>query len=438
MGNKFLKLPADLLSFLKQHYLQTLPQTSFLLALSGGIDSLALFYSLLACQQKSSFSFHVAHVDHGWREESRQEAEMLQKLCQVHEIPFHLKQLNSKNIEGNLEQACRKERLAFFKKICLQYHLQAVFLGHHRDDQAETVLKKVLEGSHWSLLGSLKEKTIIDGLCLLRPWLGKSKKELAAYLTQLKVNAFDDSTNRDVRFLRARMRQHLLPWLSKSFGKNVASSLSHLAAEIEELSQELQEELKPLLSKQVKGPFGTFLDLQLPTFLSKAKLKFLFYLFCKQEDFFISKDQHRLCVEALLANKANLRFESKGKILYIDRRRIFLFEPSNKKRGEWVAIWSKKQVAHHSCWQAVWQGRCSAFLPHQNYQLVYRKQLSRPLKTLDRWWSHHSVPAFLRDICPLVCLEGEIIHEFLTGKSLSKEHVKEEKRQIILRYLTIE
>src|SRR5262245_9574892 len=105
-----------------------------LLALSGGADSTALLYGLL----NEPVELGIVHIDHSWREESGVEALELKK--RYSSIPFYLKKLDPKDISGNLEEGCRLARLDFYRQICERERYEAVFLAHHSDDQAETVL----------------------------------------------------------------------------------------------------------------------------------------------------------------------------------------------------------------------------------------------------------------------------------------------------------
>ena len=123
-------IPDQLNFFLSKH---SHPHKSdpFILGLSGGADSLSLFYALLACK----IPFIIAHIDHGWREQSENEAKQLSQLAIAHNIPFYLKKLDPRQIQGNLESGCRKERYLFFKELCKETGAQGVILGHHANVQ---------------------------------------------------------------------------------------------------------------------------------------------------------------------------------------------------------------------------------------------------------------------------------------------------------------
>ncbi|MBP9841745.1 MAG: tRNA lysidine(34) synthetase TilS [Simkaniaceae bacterium] len=194
-----------------------------LLAYSGGGDSTALFHLVLKYREIYPLDLHVAHVDHGWREESEREALLLKDACPV---PFYLHRLKVDPMEKNLEDRCRNLRLAFFYEIYQMLGAEALLMAHHANDQAETVLKRIFEGG--SLHGILPDRDI-EGMRVLRPLLGVQKKELIAYLEKEGISYFTDPTNEDERFLRGKMRKSIIPLLEEHFGKGIVAPLCRLA-----------------------------------------------------------------------------------------------------------------------------------------------------------------------------------------------------------------
>lgn len=247
-----------------------------LLALSGGPDSTALFYLLL----QAKVSFEVAHVDHRWRATSQQEAEQLQKLCQQHHITFHLATLQIEVKEANLEDRCRQKRLLFFKEILESQGLKAVLCAHHADDQAETVLKRALEGSSLVKLSALQPVKIMKGMVILRPLLKITKREILDWLERKKVAYFIDQTNEDSKFLRGRMRSEMIPALSEVFGKNIQKGLCHLAQSAAEFAAYLEECLGPILQsvREIDSGYQLFFPKEIlaSSFLCKMALKRFF------------------------------------------------------------------------------------------------------------------------------------------------------------------
>lgn len=298
----------DFRNFLKGHNLINAP---LLLGLSGGPDSTALFHLLLLCNH----SFEVAHLDHGWREESRQEAEEIQQLCRSNSIRCHIKNLQVSG--SNLEDKSRQMRHQFFHQVCKENNLKGVLLGHHADDQAETVLKRVFEGASLQKLAGLWPKATLaqSGLTLYRPLLKIRKQIILNWLETNHIPYFVDRTNEDSKYLRGRMRTTLLPLLSKNFGKNVESSLCRLG----ESAQELQEFLEGILSEirkqvieseeEISLDFCPFLSQ--PNFIVKAAIRDLF-----------EKGRLALPSSSLVAILTHLQKNHAHKILQISGKKV--------------------------------------------------------------------------------------------------------------------
>ncbi len=221
--------------FIREHWDRKSP---LLLGYSGGPDSKALLHCLL----ETNVPLHVAHVDHGWREESAHEAEALAKEAQSLGIPFHGTRLSEKP-DKNLEDFAREKRLAFFRSLQEKVGFQAVVLGHHLDDVAETVLKRILEGAHLQHLGGMLPRSEIEGLVVFRPFLTTRKSEILSYLQQRSMTAFHDQTNDDPTFLRTRLRRKMLPMLAETLGKEVHENLHMLSERAFELRQYLEKKV---------------------------------------------------------------------------------------------------------------------------------------------------------------------------------------------------
>lgn len=201
---------------------------------------MALFWLL----REEGYPFEVAHVDHGWRAESGEEAEMLRELCVREGVPFHLKRLAAPEKQHNLEEQGREARLAFFREVVDARGLGGVLLAHQADDAAETVLKRVLEGASLGKLRGMVPLMNMQGMTIYRPLLQVPKNEIIDWLQKRGVTYFHDSTNRDPRFLRTRLRNTIIPLMASHFGKEIASSLCKLGVEANELSEFLEPQLE--------------------------------------------------------------------------------------------------------------------------------------------------------------------------------------------------
>ena len=282
MRNPILKC---VIEFLHSHFK---PGAPLLIAVSGGPDSLALLHLLVEARHFFPLNLHVAHVDHGWREESGPQAKILADNVQGLGLPFHLHVLERSEATNNLESIARDGRLAFFLKLYREKGFQALVLGHQANDAAETILKRVLEGAHLTALGGMKPVAHFQEMPLWRPLLKVSKEELVSWLEKKGLAAFDDPTNRDPRFLRARMRTQILPTLAKDFGKQIQNNLCRLGETAHEVNAYLQKKIAPLLNSIERN--GEELRLDLAPFLplETLEVKALLKTIAEQEGILLS------------------------------------------------------------------------------------------------------------------------------------------------------
>ncbi len=237
--------------FLLDHWDKKSP---LLLGYSGGPDSKALLYSLL---EAGCHSLHVAHVDHGWREESAEEAKLIEKEMASLGLVYHTIRL-SPSVSTNKEEKAREERLSYFRSLFKKTAYQGLLVGHQADDLAETVLKRLLEGAHLSFLGAMSSISEWKGMPIWRPLLKGRREEIRRFLKGKGLTPFYDPTNRDPRFLRARMREETLPFLNRSFGKDVVNNLIFLSDRSQELKNYLDHRVAGRFAK--RGSWGFAMD----------------------------------------------------------------------------------------------------------------------------------------------------------------------------------
>jgi tRNA(Ile)-lysidine synthase len=242
-----------------------------LVGFSGGPDSLALLHLVLECRRFFRLELHVAHVDHGWREESAQEAALLQQQVMELGLPFYLHRLQGVVAK---EEAAREARYAFFEQLYTQLGCQALVLGHQGDDQSETVLKRIFEGAGLVALGGIRAVMNRGEMEVWRPLLGLSKEVLQQWLARRGLKGLDDSTNRDPRYLRGRMREAIVPTLEKQFGKRVSTNLLRFGESAQELEEYFTRRLHKYHERVCEGRVDLsglypFEPLELKLFLKK-------------------------------------------------------------------------------------------------------------------------------------------------------------------------
>lgn len=234
-------------AFLNVHWDRSRP---LLLGFSGGSDSEALLHALL----ESGVKPHLAHVDHGWRTESAQEAKYLQAKADSLGLPFFSTRLQI----GKKEEEARQARFAFFQSLIAPY--QALLLAHHADDLAETVLKRIFEGAHLPYLGGMQPISEQYGMTIWRPFLEVTKQEITSFLETRGLQWLCDSSNFDPAYLRSRMRSEMLPFLNETFGKEITANLNLLSARAYELKEYLDQRTSSISIH--KGPWGSLVDLR--------------------------------------------------------------------------------------------------------------------------------------------------------------------------------
>lgn len=215
-------------------------------AVSGGADSVALLFLMLELRSELGIVLSVAHVNHKLRnQESDEDANFVAQLAQQHEIELHLEdapvprktkpksEIGSEVVSG-IEAAARDLRYAFFRRLARTGRVTKIATAHTLDDQAETLLLRIFRGTGIRGLAGIYPQVIFeeDGRAfgeLLRPLLGFRRAELVEYLRDQKQGWREDSSNRDVAFLRNRVRHRLLPMITEEFGEASIEHMSELA-----------------------------------------------------------------------------------------------------------------------------------------------------------------------------------------------------------------
>jgi tRNA(Ile)-lysidine synthase len=208
------------------------------LAVSGGADSTALLLAVHELLTAGKLSLHVivAHLDHGLRQTSKRDARWVADLS---------KRLNLKAVIGrskvaeqaqetadNLEQAARLARYDFLERTAKRFKAEFVLTAHTMDDQAETVLLRLMRGSSGAGLGGMQStRPLSKGsqIQLIRPLLWARRNQTEEYCRAKKVDFLQDEMNQDERFARVKVRKQLLP-LMNTFNNKIVEAISRTAS----------------------------------------------------------------------------------------------------------------------------------------------------------------------------------------------------------------
>jgi tRNA(Ile)-lysidine synthase len=199
-----------------------------LLAVSGGPDSTALLVMTAKwARRRGGPRIEAATVDHGLRAEGVDEAAAVGELCGKLSVPHRTLLWRGDKPKTRLQERAREARYALLAEHARAIGAEILATAHHLDDQAETVLFRLLRGSGVSGLAGMAARTERDGLTLLRPLLGLAKTDLVAYCQAERVAFARDPSNEDPRYARTRMRA-LLETLAAE-GLYAAPALARLA-----------------------------------------------------------------------------------------------------------------------------------------------------------------------------------------------------------------
>lgn len=199
---------------------------------SGGADSTTLLYLLNGLKSAWKLNLGVIHINHGLRgNASKQDELFVRTLARRFKLPFFrgrapVKQ-KAKKESLSIEEAAHDLRYQFFEKIAKAKRAK-IALAHSEDDQAETVLMRLLTGTGLQGLGAIRPKLKRNGIIFIRPLIELSRADIRAFAKENSIFYREDQSNLSTRFLRNRIRLKLIPELERSFNPRVKKALARL------------------------------------------------------------------------------------------------------------------------------------------------------------------------------------------------------------------
>lgn len=210
------------------------PGDTVLAAVSGGLDSMCLLYLLAGLQDRLKFSLAAANYDHGLRGvQGEAERKLVEQNCKTLGLYFvsgRAEDLAGQVARGaNLQAEARSLRYGFLWDTAEKIGAGTLATGHHLDDQAETVLLRLTQGS--GLLGLAGIRPVSRGGRLIRPLLELTRSELEQYAKHQGICWLDDPSNDSDAYRRNRLRHHLIPRIESEYGPGFSANLASLATE---------------------------------------------------------------------------------------------------------------------------------------------------------------------------------------------------------------
>ena len=188
------------------------------IALSGGVDSIVLFHLLVTEYKDSYKELVVFHINHGLREESYEEAEFVEKFVKDFDVKFYKEELNMSDLERDShtseEMLARELRYQAFNKMAKLEGVTKLLTAHHKNDQVENILMRLLIGRSIDHSLAICEEIEMAGLTIYRPLLNSLKAELEEYAKEKNLHYYVDATNFDTDYTRNNIRHNIVPLLN--------------------------------------------------------------------------------------------------------------------------------------------------------------------------------------------------------------------------------
>lgn len=205
-----------------------------IVAVSGGPDSLCLLHLLKSLSFEYRLNLVVAHLNHCLRPEAAQEADGVAKIASDFSLPFEIRAVDIRNYKKKLaiseEEAGRKARYDFLFETAGKYKASRIALGHHLDDQAETVLLNVIRGTGVDGLAGMLPRRARGNIQLVRPLLCLRRSEIESYCDANNLQPFTDSSNLETNYTRNKLRLELIPQLQLQYNPRIREALFRLGS----------------------------------------------------------------------------------------------------------------------------------------------------------------------------------------------------------------
>lgn len=211
-----------------KHYNMIEKEDMVIVAVSGGPDSMCLLHALYLLSSKLYFSLAAAHVNHCLRgEEADKDEEYVREKCREYNIPFYSRRIDieamSRSRGISTETAGREARYDFFEELLKEHKAQKIALAHNANDQAETLLMRLMRGTGLSGLEGIKP---VRDKIFIRPLITISREDIEDYCERNELHPRIDKTNMESIYSRNKIRLELIPYMRKNFNEDIITALN--------------------------------------------------------------------------------------------------------------------------------------------------------------------------------------------------------------------
>ena len=236
-----------------------------IVGVSGGVDSVVLLHVLMLLRDEYGLSLAVAHLDHGIRgEESRREGDFVRDLARGMSLSFETAEADvpalAKKQRITLQEAAREARYRYYEETRKKYNAQRVATGQTADDQAETILMRVIRGAG---LRGLKGIPPVRGGVYIRPLIETSRQEVERFARSERLSFVNDSSNIKDIYLRNKVRHDLIPHLEREYNPSIRVGLNRMATILSREDDYLDRKAEEAMAGLLKGS-GEEFSLDIP------------------------------------------------------------------------------------------------------------------------------------------------------------------------------
>ena len=430
-----IRFELELQKFFENHL-----ERRFLVAVSGGKDSMALLYRVVRLRAKMNFEIMVATFDHQIRVEGATDAAFVRDYCKQQGVTCVVGTANVPEIASqrgqNLEATAREVRYEFLVKTAREHSIGVVMTAHHADDQAETILMHLIRGSGLDgLTGMRLVSHLTSDVLLFRPLLSTARSTIEWWVDKSNVPFVEDATNEDTDFTRNFIRHNIMPQLNyySYFGAIPMSQMAFLLQDDADYLNQLAQEV--IVQGRWEGedwsmPYSVWT--LLPNPVKSRVLRFVHrQLTTAQLELKHVREAHRLLsfgdvrkqitlpgnVHAWLVNEGSMR------LVIAKRPRSKPVPPPDEEieiaLGQTVT-WRGRTI------QLIEADETSPLILPNSAKLTIRGRrdgdkirpegLNGKHKPLNKWFISEKFSKEKRDFVPLLCIDGEIAFIGLSEK----------------------
>ena len=306
---------------------------SFLLAVSGGVDSMCLADMWLRCFGAENCA--IAHCNFNLRgEDSDGDEALVAGWAEEHGVRLHKVSFDTVQYAGengvSIEMAARELRYKWFGELCMEHGYAAVVVAHHADDNAETMVLNMVRGAGLKGLTGMKPVSnlpYVDNTSLLRPLLTFTRKQIEGHVFAWKVPYREDKTNSSVEYRRNSIRHEVFPLFERmnpSYVRTLNREMTYLNDASDIVEQWCKSQIPHVIARSEATWQSVPLTVSIPSLLSIPQWRYLLYYILEPYGFNSSTLES---LESLLTSDRTVsgkRFESEGYVLLTERDRLVI------------------------------------------------------------------------------------------------------------------